>query len=486
MKGVAHSPNGPSSPGAPPPAQTNSQSPSASKPKAQPSTNPNAAKSTQQNAASRLNDQKIQSSVREAQLRSSKGANLDVDGQGHVSRDYEPKRSIDVAQDPGFNKLPGATREKLMQEIRKDPIAHTKLQRVLNHSEYSKLSPEQKSKLLNVFSEAGPKSRDALLPLMDRKLKTSAGEKLALLSTDNTKEKATLLDHLNHTATQNLAPELKGRRKELLSGIIQETGRPSYHVDQGRTNHCGSASVEAHLLLNSPAEYARIINGLSSPKKSLTLANGSTMYAAKNQENMSTPSGKEYRSLTNRMIQSAIHQHGKRRPENAFGLGKDHKGDANTSGSFGGLDMAHVMSAMYAPRKFEAFPTNAQASSSVGYAQYPEKTREILFERIKEQFKSKNGPIIVGMNWGDEKTTKLEHGHVVMIHHIDEQNGRVYFFNPQNGKIRRPQSLPYENGKEITDPARPDRRVEIAENKLESLPIADFKKLIESGVFPAP
>jgi hypothetical protein len=145
------------------------------------------------------------------------------------------------------------------------------------------------------------------------------------------------------------------------------------------------------------------------------------------------------------------------------------------------------MSALY-NKKFTAFPENSQAIHRAEKdPQLQKEMREQLFAKIKEH--SKNGPIIVGMNWGDEKSEKFTAGHAVMVHHIDEKTGRVYFFNPQgseNAKIRRPQAEPYVDNKEIIDRARPDRRVEIAASKIESMPIEDFKRLLEGGAFPQP
>jgi hypothetical protein len=80
----------------------------------------------------------------------------------------------------------------------------------------------------------------------------------ALLTGDNTRSQATLLDNLNNMANQPLHADFATRRGELMGRVIQETAEPTWRVDQGVTGTCAPTTVQAHLLRHSPSEYARI------------------------------------------------------------------------------------------------------------------------------------------------------------------------------------------------------------------------------------
>jgi hypothetical protein len=370
------------------------------------------------------------------------------------------EKCVDLKKEAAFQNLSEAKREKLVQEMSKDSVVADKLQRTMNHPTYAKLTLEEKTKLLNVFVESSPQGREALLPLMSRQIELgNPPNKIpALLTTDNTKQQKTLLDHLDSAATQKLAPELESRRQELLTNLIQETGRPSHYVHQGWTDNCVTATVEVHLLKHSPAEYARIVNGLASPEKSITLADGSKMEAAQNQDNKFTIEGKEYRSLTDRMFQAAAMQFGKRIPESK---GPGYKFDANTDSSLNAFNTARLMKGLY----------NREYTPA-------EYTPE-LYKKIEEHAKAGNGPIPVGLEWGVDSRI----GHMVLVQKVE--NGRVYFWNAlqaQDAKLR----ASYVNGKEFNEWDSPKRRVENAQNKLESMPIDEFKKIAVAAVFGPP
>jgi hypothetical protein len=475
-------------------------------PETKSSTDTQSTKSSEQNATSRMSDQKMESSIREAEVRAalpnsqkpetksgaapaSSPSVYNPDGAARSSEDQSPKKSIDVITDPGFKGLPKATQDKLKTEIAKDPAAATGLQKVLNHSTYDQMTAEQKTKMLNVYANMGPKGREDLMPLMNRQVIVGSGDPPpttpALLSEDNTKKKETLLDHLDRATTQKMAPELASRRQEILHRLVQETGNPTFHVEQGRVGTCAPTTVQMHMLQHSPSEYARIVNGLSSPEKSVTLADGSKMEAAKNQEGKFLASGPDPRSVTERMFQSAIQQHGDRLPADQGGYGKDYKFDANTNKT--GLwdnQTAHVMKGLY-NREYAYYPSGVGVRTGINNADENPKVREImrgiLFKQVTEELDSRKGPVATHLVWGGTDASGNAHGlHEVLVERVE--NGRVYFRNPWGS--HQAQGAGYEDGLNIVGP--PPRRVEDRNGGMESMSVDDFKKVVNGATIGPP
>ena len=480
----------PNAPGMPGPTQT--------APPVQKKENSKSTQGAQQNAAGHLNDNKMQSTLIEARLRgitdqskrmqqsgqipqknatnapNMSGAVFDPDGQGRISRNYDPGKSIDITQDSGFKALPQDINEKLIGTL-KNSGTQISLQKLLHHPTYETLSPTQKSKLLHVFTECGPKGREELLPLMSRQVNIGSGNSpsqiSALLSEDNAKgEKANLLDHLHQMATQKMVPEIADRRKELLNSVIQETARPSYRVDQGNSTTCAPAAVEFHLLKNSPAEYARILNGLASPDKSLILADGTRLHAALNQSNKFTERGRDTRSLSDRMFQGAIIGLGSRLHE-----GTEYRHDANKEWvGVSDMEVAHAMQSLY-NRKFVTFPAQDGISNTSSDPETQKKLRAELFEKMKMEVESHNGPIIAGMNWN------ARGGHMVLVDRIDQEKGLIYYWNPHGSEGNRPK---IKDGMELKD--GPVRKMHDSHAGMEVMTIDEFKKYVDGGIFGPP
>lgn len=465
------------------------------------------AHSSEQNGADKVGEKKMEGSMKEAQVRadlnkpqqsagpangSASAATLksaDIDGQGLVSRNYDATKSIDVKSDPGFKGLPKATQDKLLKDIQKNPGEANKLQKVLNHPTYDQLSGEQKTKMLNVFTNCIPEGRENLLPLMSRKVVVGSGDPPptapALLTEDNTKDHKNLLDHLDTVASQKLAPEFNGRRGELLGRLVQETGRPSLTINQGNVGTCASTTIQMHLLQHSPAEYARIIGGLSSPERSVTLADGSKMDAAQNQANRFLKSGPDPRNVTERMFQGAVQQYGDRMPENMGGRGVNYKYDANNPSNVGMWDhqTGKVMKSLY-NRDFAYQPQGANGSRGiVGAESDPkkqDKMRNDLYNDVNREISSRQGPVATHLVWGGTDPSGNPHGlHEVLVEKIE--GGRVYFRNPWGSK--RSQGDGYTDGTDMTSPAR---RVEDSREGLESMKEEDFRKLLNGATIGPP
>ena len=465
-------------------------------------------KASEQNATSRKSEQKMEGSIREADVRATLANSQkpetksgqapstpptpgpsNPDGAARSSENQDPNKSIDVITDPGFKGLPQTTQEKLKTEIAKNPTTAAGLQKVLNHSTYDQMTAEQKTKMLNVYANMGAKGREDLMPLMNRQVVVGSGDPLAttpaLLSEDNSKKKETLLDHLDRVSTQNMAPELSNRRQEILHRLVQETGNPTFHVEQGRVGTCAPTTMQMHLLQHSPAEYARIISGLSSPEKSVTLADGSKMEAAKNQDGKFLKSGPDPRSVTERMFQSAIQQHGDRLPVDQGGYGKDYKFDANTDKT--GLwdnQTAHVMKGLY-NREYAYYPSGIGVRTGINNADENPKVREImrgiLFKQVTAELDSRQGPVATHLVWGGTDASGNSHGlHEVLVERVE--GGRVYFRNPWGSHAA--QGAGYEDGLNIVGP--PPRRVEDRNGGMESMSVDEFQKVINGATIGPP
>src|SRR3990172_5765777 len=190
-------------------------------------------RSSEQHAKTKMEESKLGGQLLQSQLHESipksagAGQYQDLSGQGRFTPGPVKPGTIDVTKEPAFQALPEATQKKLLKEI-KDPDAAGKLQQVMNHKVYQGMTPDQKTKALNVFSNLGPKGQTSLTHLMNREVVIGSGDpppKMpAILSGDNTKAQTTLLDHLNKMTDQPLHPSLANRRKELLADVIQQTG----------------------------------------------------------------------------------------------------------------------------------------------------------------------------------------------------------------------------------------------------------------------
>lgn len=465
-------------------------------------------KASEQYANGQKGERKLESSVREAEVRASfakpkqtpppyseqpplkseeKHVDISIDGQNRKSKDVDFSKPLDLKNDPAFKGLPVATQDKLQKEIDKTPEEGLKLQMVVQNENYNQLSNEQKTKMLNVFANCSPKARAELEPLLDRKVVIGSGNPPAtapaLLTEDNTKAHKTLLDHLDTVAGQKLEPQLANRRGELLGKLVQETGRPAYSVHQGNVGTCAATTVQMHLLQHSPAEYARVISGLASPEKSVVLADGSKMEAAQNQANKFLKTGPDPRNVTERMFQGAVQQYGDQIPVEQGGHGKDYKYDANNPDNTGMWDhqTGRVMKSLY-NRDYSYQPLGANGSRGIESvptdAKGKDKMRADLFNELKNQMDSHQGPIAAHVKW-DVDDKGRDALHEVLIEKME--NGRVYFRNPWGSN--RSQGAGYADGLTLSNPTR---RVENNSQGIESMTEADFQKLVNGATIGPP
>jgi len=108
----------------------------------------------------------------------------------------------------------------------------------------------------------------------------------------------TLLDHLTALADGS-APLAEGvDRGQLLTDLVQELANPAA-VDQGYRGTCAPTAVAIQLAIDHPAEYARVMLGLASPKGAVTMAGGMVF---KREADVSFKPDKTGRALTQRIL----------------------------------------------------------------------------------------------------------------------------------------------------------------------------------------
>lgn len=98
----------------------------------------------------------------------------------------------------------------------------------------------------------------------------------------------TLLDNLATLATQPPGPGID--RKDVLSQAVRAVADPG-NITQGNALTCGAATTQIMLARKNPAEYARILAGLSGAEGKVQLAGGNTITRQANWDRSDIPGG---------------------------------------------------------------------------------------------------------------------------------------------------------------------------------------------------
>lgn len=400
-------------------------------------------------------------------------------------------QSSNIEGSPEFQALPQTVRSQLAQEVASNPKVAMQLNQLVQQPLYDQLSTEQGTKLLNVFATANngdsnkgiADGREELVNLMSRRL--NSGQP-ALLSIDNSPDHKTLLDNLNEVATEDLTHSAKGRRSEILNDVIAETAQPTWHLDQGLVGTCAPTTLQTHLIINNPSEYARLVGGLMEVGRHVKMANGDDLIPAENDLDvpaMVKPEGgqstADTRSLTERVFQSALAQ------QAYFMSDSEHK-IVNANGDIPGLypkETANAMSALYGlDYRIAYFPpqVNTMWGTPMG-AGMP----DVQMDRLKQELKDGHGPVPVSLQWGDGS-------HQLLVDKIEKDaNGdvKVYLRNPWGSRDAswRVPNVPYAGGqtfgtKDNYTNQGPLRTVADPQSGLEVMDMADFRKALQSAI----
>jgi peptidoglycan hydrolase-like protein with peptidoglycan-binding domain len=328
--------------------------------------------------------------------------------------------------------------------------------RLMTSPSSTRMSAADRARLVDVYAAApGP---DLL-----RLAGVGASERL----TGRDLQGGTMLTHLHGLATGPLASGLD--RASLLRSTIAEVENPA-NIEQHRQGTCAATSVVLRVAERSPAEYARLVAGLSTPSGRVTLKDGSTL--ARNVGSIAdTRSG---RTQSERMLQDAFMGY-------ANGtLNYDVAADTSRGeGGGGGLNLAEVSRLQEG-----VFGEPYRTVTSVGR----QVTRDAgTTDRLWRNFRNNvdrltfrhdpNSPMVmlrqelaagrdavIGMRWGQEGHS----AHAVVVERIE--NGRVFFQNPHGNAYHR-QAI----GSSLSPPPR---RVEAG--NIQSMTLEDFQTRLSS------
>ncbi|WP_257452610.1 hypothetical protein [Archangium lipolyticum] len=142
------------------------------------------------------------------------------------------------------------------------PTSTGHLTALLGGAGFQSLSPAGKAQALDVFRQTSVDGRKHLVDLSHRSL----NGRTALLDTDE--DGHSLLSNLHGMATGQLEPSLAAHgihREDLLCSVMREAASP------------GQLAAHDALCQRNPAEYVRIMRGLTAPSGQVRLRNGDTL-----------------------------------------------------------------------------------------------------------------------------------------------------------------------------------------------------------------
>jgi hypothetical protein len=307
---------------------------------------------------------------------------------------------------------------------------------------FKQLSAEQQTQALEVFDKMDAAGQRNMLALTERQV----DGKTALLDTDTTGK--TLLDNLHQIATQPMPQSFADAgvtRESLLSSITQEASAPG-QINQHNRGTCTVTSMQYMLNSNNPAEYVRLMAGLTSESGQVQLANGKTL--SRDADSIAMDSATA-RSSSERLFQSAMMQYARGGKEGDY---------SNVA------DMDEGLNASEQERALEALFSKGYDNYDGTWYNFTPGNKDVL-NKLKERSPEDT---YVRMHWGEDK----EGGHAVVVDRVE--NGRVYFRNPHGPGGTQ--------GDVLEDPPRV---VEDPSTGMQSMSEEDFLKWIKSAMIPS-
>ncbi|MDY7227513.1 hypothetical protein [Hyalangium rubrum] len=307
---------------------------------------------------------------------------------------------------------------------------------------YKSLSTEQQKQALEVFDTMDAAGQRNMVDLAERQV----NGKTALLDTDTTGK--TLLSNLHQIATQPMPQSFADAgvtRESLLGSITQEASNPG-QINQHDRGTCTVTSMQYMLNSSNPAEYMRLMAGLTSESGEVKLANGDTL--SRDKDSIAMDSATD-RSSSERLFQSAMMQYAK---------GGDEDDYSNVADKDEGLDAGEQEDAL---EGLFSKGFDNESGSMWNFTPGEEEVLNLLKERSPQD-------TYIRMKWGEGK----EGGHAVVVDRVE--NGRVYFRNPHGPGGTQ--------GDKLEDPPR---IVEDPNTGIQSMSEEDFLKWVKSAMVPS-
>lgn len=301
---------------------------------------------------------------------------------------------------------------------------------------------EELSRLLEALPSV---SRTALTDALNES--AQAGSKPVILEIDSTG--MTLMNRLYELATEPMHEAFTRAdisRDDVVRSVLDEVLRPG-GINQSSKRTCAATSMQYMLVVRQPAEFVRLIKGLTSAEGKVDLANGETLSRVADSVQPDT----SRRSVSERLFQSAMME---------FANPGKHSNEKDLS--ITNLGFAKIsLRGMGAPNQALNALFNDKHVSFRGWFGDGSKTfNQTLQEAIERTLPQ---AIYCTMNW---KTSQSEHAerreHAVVITGI--RDGRIFFRNPFGASV----ALGLEQG------LGPERKIEDAVTGLESMKLSDF------------
>ncbi|WP_257459955.1 hypothetical protein [Archangium lipolyticum] len=356
----------------------------------------------------------------------------------------------------GFKALKPESQAEVLQSFLAGPptsaTSNKHLTSLVNSPSFRGLSTADQAKTLEVFNNTSLDGRERLVDLTNRQV----NGKSALLDTD--KDGHTLLSSLHSMATGTLSDEFSKNgisRKDLLASVMQEAGRPG-EINQSSKGTCTVTSMQYMLNQSNPAEYVRIMQGLTSPSGQAQLRGGATISRDPGSVPRDTATA---RSDTERLFQASMMEYANGEHE------YDNATDRNTGNDkiLGLIDNKKDYGGLYADQEERALEAlfGRDFNQYKGSFNFQDDKQDIVDTLTARN----NQRTLMDLSWGNG-------GHAVVFEKVE--NGRVYFRNPWG-----PTSDA--NGTTYSDPPR---KLEDGATRLESMSVEDFKKHIRQVYLP--
>jgi len=356
----------------------------------------------------------------------------------------------------GFKALPAESQAKALQTfLASPPSSETStrhLTTLVNSPNFRALPAADQAKALDVFKNTDVNGRQNLIDLTNRQV----NGKSALLDKD--KNGNTLLSSLHSMATGPISGDFAKNgvtRADMLSTVMQEAAKPG-QINQDGHNTCTVTSMQYMLNQSNPAEYVRIMQGLTSPSGQVQLRNGATLTR---EADAIAPDSSTSRSATERLFQSAMMEYSN------GGHAYSNVTDKSTGNDkiLGIFDNKKEYQGLYKDQEERGMEALFGRDVNVysGHLNFTDDKQDI----VNALSSRNNQRALMDLSWGTG-------GHAVVFEKIE--NGRVYFRNPwgPTGDA---------NG---TNYGSPPRRLEDNANRIESMSIEDFKKHVRQVYLP--
>ncbi len=194
------------------------------------------------------------------------------------------------------NRLPADVRSSLLQTFAQSAagVGGAVTSAIARSAAFQALSGAQQGQLAKVVARLDEKGLKVLGSLVER-----APEAL----TDLDSRGDTLLSHLSTLASQPLNASLVGHTstEDLLSSALVDVMNPN-RIDQGSAPTCTVTSMQFELVADEPAEYLRLLAGVTGPKGSVQMKGGGDLRLGPGDAD---PRARGGRSVSQAIFQSA-------------------------------------------------------------------------------------------------------------------------------------------------------------------------------------